>query len=133
MNTLLNFLHSIYSAVIHFPADVISSWPGWTTGQKFGFVAIGFSNIAYVPQFYRIWTTRSARDVSFGMYALLMTGAMIWIVYALLTGERPILINNYITLSMRGSVLILKVITDRFRQKHPKQKTQHAPHKPAKN
>ena len=129
MNTLLHFLHSIYSSVIHFPADVVSAWSGWTTGEKLGFVAAGFSNIAYVPQFYRIWTTRSARDVSFGMYAFLMTGAMIWLVYGLLTKQRPILVNNFITLSLRSSVLILKVITDRFRQKHP----HHTQHKSIKN
>ena len=125
MNFLFDALHSVYTFVIHFPAEIASSWLGWTAGEKIGFVAAGFSNIAYVPQFYRIWTTRSARDVSFGMYAFLMTGASIWLVYGLLTEQRPIWVNNCITLSLRGSVLVLKVITDQFRS----QKIESKPYK----
>jgi MtN3 and saliva related transmembrane protein len=115
MNFLFDALHSAYTFIVHFPAEIASSWAGWTSGEKVGFVAAGFSNIAYIPQFYRIWTTRSARDVSFGMYAFLMTGASIWLVYGLLTEQRPIWVNNCITLCLRGSVLVLKVITDQFR------------------
>lgn len=124
MNFLFDVLHDVYSSVL-------SSWSSWSPGEKVGFVAAGFSNVAYAPQFYRIWTTRSARDVSFGMYAFLMMGALIWMVYGFLTEQRPIWVNNCITISLRGSVLFLKLVTDRFRdpsreKKHQKTKKRKA-------
>jgi len=131
MNFIFSALHSLYSAIIYFPAEVLSAWSGWTSAEKVGFVAAGFSNIAYLPQFYRIWTTRSARDVSFGMYASLMTGALIWLIYGLLTEQRPIWVNNCITLSLRGSVLALKIITDRFRSKKIEKKMDYTKKKKA--
>ena len=124
-------LSSLLDAVLSFPAETLKFWAGATTAEKVGFAATGFSNVAYFPQLYRIWTTRSARDVSAGMYLFLMAGASIWLMYGIFAGKRPVVVNNVITLSLRGSVLLLKVLTDLFRgqksiQKKPAQRRKRA-------
>ncbi len=109
---IMDALLYVYNGVTNFPSDVIASWTSWTLGEKLGFVAAGFSNMAYVPQFYKILKTRSAHDVSLLMYAFLMTGASIWLVYGVLTGQRPIVVNNLFTLTLRSSILLIKIVMD---------------------
>ena len=48
-----------------------------------GTVAGCLSTAAFVPQAWQIWKTRSARDVSLAMYAVLIAGVALWIVYGL--------------------------------------------------
>jgi MtN3 and saliva related transmembrane protein len=45
-------------------------------------VAGCLSTAAFVPQAWQIWKT-SARDVSWAMYAVLIAGVALWIVYGL--------------------------------------------------
>ena len=109
---IMDALLYVYNGVMNFPSEVVASWTSWTMGEKVGFVAGGFSNMAYVPQFYKILKTRSAHDVSLLMYAFLITGSSIWLVYGVLTGQRPIVVNNIFTFTMRSLTLLIKIVMD---------------------
>ena len=75
----------------------------------FGFLAALLTTIAFLPQLYKTWETKSADDVSLIMLILFIIGLICWIVYGLKIGSVPILIANAITLIFNTSILILKI------------------------
>jgi MtN3 and saliva related transmembrane protein len=75
----------------------------------FGFLAALLTTIAFLPQLYKTWQTKSADDVSIVMLILFITGLICWIIYGLKINSIPILVANLITLIFNLSILILKV------------------------
>ncbi|MGB5079578.1 MAG: SemiSWEET transporter [Burkholderiales bacterium] len=74
-----------------------------------GTVAGALTTVAFVPQVWRIWKTRSARDLSLSMYLIFTTGVALWFLYGLLLGALPIIASNGITLLLAGTVLAMKL------------------------
>ena len=74
-----------------------------------GFVAATLTTIAFVPQLIRIWRTRSAKDISLGMYALFTLGIVLWLVYGILIESWPLIAANCVTLLLAGGVLVMKI------------------------
>lgn len=74
-----------------------------------GTVAGALTTIAFVPQVWRIWKTRSARDLSLPMYVILTSGVALWFLYGLQLGALPIIVSNGITLLLAGTVLAMKL------------------------
>ena len=74
-----------------------------------GSVAGTLSTIAFIPQAWRIWKTRSARDLSLPMYLIFTSGVALWFVYGLLLGAVPIIVCNGLTLLLAGTVLAMKI------------------------
>ena len=75
-----------------------------------GFLAALLTTIAFLPQLYKTWETKSADDVSLIMLILFITGLIFWIIYGLKIHSTPILIANIITFIFNFSILILKII-----------------------
>ena len=75
----------------------------------FGFSAALLTTIAFLPQLYKTWETKSADDVSLIMLILFITGLIFWIIYGLKIHSIPILIANVVTFIFNFSILILKV------------------------
>ena len=74
-----------------------------------GAVAGTLSTVAFVPQAWRIWKTRSARDLSLPMYLIFTSGVALWFAYGLLLGAVPIIVCNGLTLVLAGTVLAMKL------------------------
>ena len=74
-----------------------------------GFVAAILTTVAFVPQIMKVWRTRSAADISLGMYTLFTLGVALWLVYGILIDSRPIVFANCVTLLLAGVVLVMKV------------------------
>lgn len=74
-----------------------------------GFLAAILTTIAFVPQVRKVWRTRSAKDVSLGMYSLFTLGVAMWLVYGILIGAWPVILANAITLVLAGAVLLMKI------------------------
>lgn len=74
-----------------------------------GFIAAILTTISFLPQVLKVWQTRSARDVSLGMYLLFTVGVLLWLVYGLLLQSWPIILSNLITLLLAGLVLAMKL------------------------
>jgi len=74
-----------------------------------GMIAGTLTTIAFVPQVWRVWKTRSTGDISLGMYAVFTAGVVFWLAYGLLLEAWPIIIANIITLVLTGTVLFLKL------------------------
>ena len=75
----------------------------------FGFSAASLTTIAFLPQLYKTWKTKSAEDVSLITLILFLTGLICWIIYGLKINSIPILVANVITFIFNFSILILKI------------------------
>ena len=76
----------------------------------FGFLAALLTTIAFLPQLYKTWLTKSAEDVSLIMLILFITGLICWIIYGLKINSIPIVVANVFTFIFNFSILILKII-----------------------
>ena len=74
-----------------------------------GYLAALLTTIAFLPQLYKTWQTKSAEDVSFIMLILFITGLICWIIYGLTIHSIPILVANVVTFIFNFSILILKI------------------------
>ena len=75
----------------------------------FGFLAALLTTLAFLPQLYKTWKTKTADDVSLFMLILFITGLICWIIYGIKIHSIPILVANIITFIFNFSILILKV------------------------
>jgi MtN3 and saliva related transmembrane protein len=62
-----------------------------------------------VPQVVQVWRTRSAEDISLGMYLLFMLGVALWFAYGLRVHAAPVWAANGVTLVLAGAVLVGKL------------------------
>jgi len=74
-----------------------------------GALAGALTTLAFIPQVWRIWKTRSARDLSLPMYVIFTSGVALWFLYGLSLGALPIIASNGITLLLAGTVLAMKL------------------------
>lgn len=83
------------------------------TIETIGLIAGALTTLAYVPQVVKVWRSRSARDISLGMFLLMNVGIALWLVYGLLIGSPGLIAANLVTLGLTGAVLVAKLKFDR--------------------
>jgi MtN3 and saliva related transmembrane protein len=71
-----------------------------------GYLAATLTTLSLVPQVVRVWRTRSAEDLSPGMYVLFTLGVASWLAYGLLLRAWPVVAANTVTLLLAAAVLI---------------------------
>ncbi|MBW7970515.1 SemiSWEET transporter [Bradyrhizobium sp. BR 10289] len=74
-----------------------------------GFAAATCTTVAYAPQVVKVWKTRSARDISLGMFLIMVLGLALWLVYGLLSGDGPLIASNAVTMLLAGGILVMKL------------------------
>jgi MtN3 and saliva related transmembrane protein len=74
-----------------------------------GSIAGTFTTLAFIPQVIKTWRSRSAADISLVMFLLFSSGVVLWLVYGVLIGSKPVIIANTITLILALSILGLKI------------------------
>ena len=74
-----------------------------------GMIAGTLTTIAFVPQVWRVWKTRSTKDISLSMDLVFTAGVVFWLAYGLMLGAWPIIVANVVTLALTGTVLGLKL------------------------
>lgn len=82
---------------------------GISADTALGLCAAFCTTIAYLPQALRTWRTRSTKDISLGMFALMVLGVALWLVYGLIKADLPLVASNGATLLLAGSILVLKL------------------------
>lgn len=85
-----------------------------------GFVAGVCTTVAFLPQVFQVWRTRSADDISLGMYSIFVSGVALWLVYGVVSAQIAIIVSNSVTLVLAGSVLAMKVHYSRRRARAAK-------------
>lgn len=74
-----------------------------------GFMAGTCTTIAFLPQAIQTWKTKSAKDISLGMYLIFCSGVILWLIYGILITNYPIMVTNVITLILAVSILYFKL------------------------
>lgn len=86
---------------------------GNPAAEDIGFVAAFLTTAAFVPQLVRVIRLRTAHDISLPTFLMFSVGVFLWLMYGILTGSKPIIASNTVTLALSVSILILKLRFDR--------------------
>jgi|TARA_B100000795_G_scaffold4196_1_gene2921 MtN3 and saliva related transmembrane protein len=70
-----------------------------------GFLAAILTTVAFIPQVYKVWQTKSVSGMSLTMYLIFFTGVSLWLVYGLIINSLPMILGNSITLLLTSIIL----------------------------
>ena len=74
-----------------------------------GLAAGTLTTIAFLPQMFQIWRTKSAKDVSYIMLIIFMSGLFLWLIYGIILGALPVILANGVSLFFNLIILWLKI------------------------
>lgn len=74
-----------------------------------GLAAATLTTIAFLPQMFKTWRTKSAKDVSFVMLITFISGVSLWLIYGIYLQALPIILANAVTLIFNLIILWLKI------------------------
>ena len=77
-----------------------------------GTVAGFCTTFAFVPQLIKIWR-QGGRDLSYGMLALYLVGAVLWFIYGVLLHAQAVIITNFATAIVIAFATAMKAWTAR--------------------
>ncbi|MEO1625634.1 MAG: SemiSWEET transporter [Bacteroidota bacterium] len=73
-----------------------------------GLFAGVLTTIAFVPQVYQTWKSKSAKDLSLGMLLILIAGLILWLIYGLFLNAMSIIFTNSAVLVLASILLFFK-------------------------
>jgi MtN3 and saliva related transmembrane protein len=74
-----------------------------------GYFAGTITVLSFLPQVLRAWRTRQTRDLSLGMFALLVTSGLLWMLYGALTRDWPVVATNAGMVTLNGALVVAKL------------------------
>jgi MtN3 and saliva related transmembrane protein len=74
-----------------------------------GLVAASFTTVSLLPQLLRIRKTKSAKDISTGMFSLFCGGVLLWFIYGLYINDVPLIIANGLAFIQALAILAFKI------------------------
>ena len=74
-----------------------------------GYFAGTLTVASFLPQVIRTWKSRQTRDLSLGMFALLVTASTLWIVYGIIIEDWPVIITNLGMVALNGAIGVAKL------------------------
>jgi MtN3 and saliva related transmembrane protein len=77
--------------------------------NSLGYLAGLLTTIAFLPQVLKTWETKSAKDLSLGMFSIFCAGVFLWLVYGILLVDLPIIMANAATLILASTLLYFKI------------------------
>lgn len=75
-----------------------------------GLVAGSLTTIAFVPQVIKTYQSRSAKDLSLGMFMIFCSGTIGWLTYGILIDDLPVILANAVTLVLSAVLIIFKIV-----------------------
>jgi MtN3 and saliva related transmembrane protein len=82
---------------------------GFVDVEVMGLLAGAMTTAAFVPQAWKTWRTRSARDFSLALLVLLVVGNSLWLAYGALVGSLGLVAANMVTVPLTASILWVKL------------------------
>ena len=79
------------------------------TVSVLGLVAGAFTTIAFLPQVLKTWRSRSAKDLSLGMFSIFTAGVAMWLAYGFMINDLPVILANVVTLILASTLLVFKL------------------------
>ena len=74
-----------------------------------GYLAAVCTTVAFLPQVIKTYRTKSARDLSLGMFSIFTTGVGLWLIYGIVIGNWPIIAANIVTFVLALTLLFFKL------------------------
>ncbi len=82
--------------------------------ELLGYGAAFCTTVAFIPQAIKIYKSQQTKDISLGMFALLTSGVVLWLIYGLIINSNPIIAANVITLGLDLYIIYTKIKLDGF-------------------
>lgn len=73
-----------------------------------GLLAGTLTTIAFFPQVLKTWKSKSAKDISLGMFMCFSTGVFFWLIYGILIQSFPVIAANAVTFVLAFTILVFK-------------------------
>ena len=67
------------------------------------------TTISLFPQVFKIWKSKSAKDISLLMFSIFCVGLLLWILYGFSIDSLPVIITNIVTFILACVVIVLKI------------------------
>jgi MtN3 and saliva related transmembrane protein len=74
-----------------------------------GTVAAVLTTLSFVPQAWLTLRTRDVSGISLGMYGAFTIGVALWLLYGWMLDAWPVIIANFLTLTLATSILGMKL------------------------
>ena len=74
-----------------------------------GYLAGFLTVVSFLPQVLRTWKTRRTKDLSMGMFGLIIAASVLWIVYGAITSDWPVILTNSGMIALNGALAVAKV------------------------
>ncbi|MEH2088327.1 SemiSWEET transporter [Nostoc sp.] len=74
-----------------------------------GLAAATITTISFLPQMFKTWQTKSAKDVSLVTLITFISGIFLWLIYGIYLQSLPIILANAVTLVFNLIILWLKI------------------------
>ncbi len=84
----------------------------WT--DVLGLVAGVCTTVSVIPQIKKAWQTKKVEDISPGMFAILILGVFLWVIYGITQKDMPVIATNGVSLALNSLMLFLML---RYRKK----------------
>ena len=77
--------------------------------NSIGLIAGLLTTMAFIPQVWKIYRTKSGKDISARMFSLFSAGVVLWLIYGILLESMPLILSNAVTLVLSLTIIALKV------------------------
>ena len=74
-----------------------------------GLIAGLLTTTAFIPQVWKIYRTKSGKDISARMISLFTAGLVLWLIYGILLRSLPLILSNVLTLVLSLAIIALKI------------------------
>jgi MtN3 and saliva related transmembrane protein len=74
-----------------------------------GLLAGMLTTAAFLPQVIKTWKSRSAKDLSLGMFSMFCLGVALWLIYGWIVQDVPVIAANLVTLMLASTLLFFKL------------------------
>ncbi|MCA2811257.1 MAG: SemiSWEET transporter [Microcystis sp. M090S1] len=80
--------------------------------ELIGIVAGILTTVSFLPQVMKTWRYRSAKDLSLTMFICFCLGVFLWLIYGIYVSSKPIIVANFVTFILAGTILYFKIKYD---------------------
>jgi MtN3 and saliva related transmembrane protein len=77
--------------------------------EVFGHVASVLSSVAFVPQVYYTWKTKSVKDLNLSMIFIVFISTIIWLIYGISNSLLPVIICNAVICALSFTLIVFKI------------------------
>jgi MtN3 and saliva related transmembrane protein len=74
-----------------------------------GYLAGTLTVVSFLPQVMRAWKSRQTRDLSMGMYTILITASSLWTIYGVIIHDWPVIMTNVLMITLNAGIVAAKL------------------------